>query len=541
MSENSKEKIYIGLSFLILIIFLSPYFINASDSRFLIHDNLNSNVVWFFSLGKSPYFFGSSDQIVPFVFNGVPRGCYPSEFNMITLLFSIFPPLTAYCINMVLLHLIAFAGTFVFFNKYILKEESTIVKCLVSLCYAMLPFYPSGGISIAGMPLLLYAFLNFYCEESDWKDWAIILLFPLYSSVIFSNLFFTLTFGFVYLILILFRKATFKLKVIIPLILFGLLTVVVEYRLFEMQFLKHFVSHRSLFENSPTLNVKGLIGLSVKHFIWGQYHFPSLHILILILSLYALFKGNKTERISILLIMVLMYCISLIYISKDSVLMGNVFKALNMKNSMQLRFISLFPLLSILLFAFSIQIINKHHKRYIVYGLLIIQVVFVMFLPLPRDYEKCEFLESPFYFNKINTEYASFTEYYKKTEFEQIKKDFVPGNYNILCLGFEPGVAQFNGYNTIDGYFYYFPVEKVDMIKKIAGKCTPENKITIRNTIYIDNLIQDKNNIDCLDTHELSANNCKYIFSTTPLKSDKFSLIKAYNFRNFSLNVYNFR
>jgi hypothetical protein len=103
-----SEYYFLIVALFILGVYLSPNIFFQNEAHFLIHDNLDSNVVWYKNLIESGTLFDSNQSIVPNSLGGLPRGCYPSEFNVIILLFWIFPPLMAYNLNIILLHVVAF-------------------------------------------------------------------------------------------------------------------------------------------------------------------------------------------------------------------------------------------------------------------------------------------------------------------------------------------------------------------------------------------------------------------------------------------------
>jgi hypothetical protein len=54
-----KSNMFEWLSIFSLFVFFSPLFFYPQKSKFLVHDNLNSNVVWHYNLAKSGKMFSS--------------------------------------------------------------------------------------------------------------------------------------------------------------------------------------------------------------------------------------------------------------------------------------------------------------------------------------------------------------------------------------------------------------------------------------------------------------------------------------------------
>jgi hypothetical protein len=117
-----SEYYFLIVALFILGIYLSPNIFFQNNAHFLIHDNLDSNVVWYKNLIESGTLFDSNQSTVPNSLGGLPRGCYPSEFNVIILLFWIFPPLMAYNLNIIILHVVAFFSMYVFSKAFIFKN-----------------------------------------------------------------------------------------------------------------------------------------------------------------------------------------------------------------------------------------------------------------------------------------------------------------------------------------------------------------------------------------------------------------------------------
>src|ERR1700733_10244045 len=104
--KRIPDLIALGL----LFIYLSPYIIFPGHAHFMLHDNLDSGVGWYKMITGSGLTFAPNNAIFPNIFSGIPRGCMPSELDFYTLLNLICSPWVAYCILVVLQHLIAFYG-----------------------------------------------------------------------------------------------------------------------------------------------------------------------------------------------------------------------------------------------------------------------------------------------------------------------------------------------------------------------------------------------------------------------------------------------
>jgi hypothetical protein len=529
LNEFIVSHHWLLLAIVVLLVYLSPNIFLPNDAHFLIHDNLDSNVVWYKNLIESGTIFDSNMAIVPNSLGGLPRGCFPSEFNFIIILFWLFPPLIAYNLNIILLHCVAFCSMYVFANSYIFKNKHNWAVILVSLSFAISPFWPSGGISVASQPLLLYAFLNILNKKCHLKNWLIIILIPFYSTLAFLNLFFIIVLFVLFLVFSIYKKEI-NGWFLLGLFLFVMFSVIAEYRLFTMQFIDHFQNHRSVLRYTDSLNLNGVIGVSLLLFFKSQYHFfvPQLPF-VLFFSGFAFINCNKKQRRIILSLLIIGFLSALLFVLPNWNYLIALFSNNKLFNSITLRFYGLFPLIWATLFAFSICFIIE---KKLTYKFLVVPLLFVLiisqFMNFPsKDYYGCEYIENSFYSTYINPHSevsASFKDYYQTDFFNKLKKKIPPGNYYIGCLGFKPEVAQYNGYKTIDGYFYYYSLKhKQDMmeVSKIEMQKIGINNIDNHCDIFSQELRENKHEIKNLELNfdKLKELNTRYIFSSVRILS----------------------
>jgi hypothetical protein len=169
------------LPLLILFLYLSPFFFLAENTFVLIHDMLDGPIVFYKVLSESGMIFGSSPSIIEQYMN-VPRASLGNELDFILWLFYFFEPFAAYTINQTLIRLIAFIGMYLLLNRYVFQIKQKNYSSAISLLYALLPFYSSAGLSVAGLPLITYVFLNLRYGKDNRNDWVILFFFPFYSS-----------------------------------------------------------------------------------------------------------------------------------------------------------------------------------------------------------------------------------------------------------------------------------------------------------------------------------------------------------------------
>src|SRR5699024_11566111 len=91
-----------------------------------------------------------------------PRSALQSAFDGVVWLYVLFEPFTAYTINQTIMRFVAFLGMFLLLKHHVIKQDhKRIITIGVDLGFALLHFWPSGALSIAGLPFALIIFLFF--------------------------------------------------------------------------------------------------------------------------------------------------------------------------------------------------------------------------------------------------------------------------------------------------------------------------------------------------------------------------------------------
>ena len=546
------------ISLLILFIYLSPY-IFKNDSKFLIGDNLNVRIPTTKVLIEGNYLFTENDYEVKEILGGIERGFLPSQYQFNFILYSIFSSENAYKTNRIFMHLIAFIGMFVLINKHFYKKnniESRIFTPLIALGFATLPFFTNGNLSITGQPLLLFALLNFLKKEYNLISILIILLFPFFSSLVLANIFFFVSFC-TFLIFYFIKKRYLNVPILLVITGFIIVSIFVEYRLFEMQFCNKLITSRREMYLPGVLNFKGLIGTSLLFFIKGHRHFASNHTLIILpfalLSL--LFVSKKGRKILIFLLLTI-YLISLFEKITDLEILNFIKQENNFLNSFTLRFFSLFPLLWYLVLIIIIKyFIVKIYKNKIII-LVLIAVVINNILGTKDLYSENSFLHS-YFINSSNT-HISFNNYYSPKFFNLINKSLKEVDLKkeyIGCIGFEPGIMHFNGFKTIGGFQNNYSLDYKNKFRNIIKNEIARNS-KLRNhfnnygvqcylfssELFLNKKIKEIKNL-YFEIDELKKIGCKYLLSTKPIKNVyslelNFTKFKNKNKDAFIKNIY---
>lgn len=508
----NNNKILYPLGIFILFLYFLPYFIYGQNVHMTTYDNLDSNIVWFKILAESGKIFADSMEIIPNMMSGLPRLSYGTEFNVTLWLYYFLPTFTAYVINDILVHTVAFSGMAILLSHYIINKDLkyyNIIVFSVALLFALLPFWSNGGLSVAGQPLALYAFLNIRGHRDNKWDWAILILLPFYSSFILAFFFFLSAAGFLFIYDIFITKKI-NYRFIFAIILMIIINLLVEYRLvYTMLLDSGFVSHRSVFNLSlDSFNT----AFKKAHIIFlnGQDHNINLQykfiLPLILLALFSSFKKSpfgKTSSIIILTTFIVMFILNIwkdlltVELSLPILLGFTIILWIHTKDHKLFSFLFIIQILISFLTGFyfytEMAIIKEifpimgkfHFARFMMLQTLIWYILLAYSLTLL--FEKFKFFIWIFLalfifqtklafenkiFNRDYFEPSTYKTYYAEDLYKQIEKFIVrPKNsYRIVSLGIEPAVSLYNGFYTIDGYSPNYPLSYKYKFRKIMEK-----------------------------------------------------------------------
>lgn len=285
ISRSKLSKYYLVIGILLVCLFILPYIILGQDSMLRIHDTLDGQFSNLVAVARSGHAF-KLDVKLNNIMNGLPRSSFVSPFYVVQWLFIFFSPFTAFVIDAFIMHLVAFIGMFLLLKTHFLQSEERIwVVFGCSMAFALLPHMPFFGLSVAGQPLLLYAFLNLRNKQRQLINYVIILIFPFYSYLVSSGVFIICGLSIVLALDTLTHKQVNKQ------FLLGLLILIVGYGAAEYNliadffFNKKFISHRTEWNlYLGGYSFKTAIEAAFSNFIHADNQAYSLHTPILLFS-----------------------------------------------------------------------------------------------------------------------------------------------------------------------------------------------------------------------------------------------------------------
>lgn len=479
-----RQRIWVIVALLLIILYLSPLFILGTDAHVRIHDQLDSTIVWYKTLADGGKLFAPNNAAISNMMNGLPRISLDSQFKLLVWLFVLFPPFVAYTINAVIVRFVAFIGMYLLLAKHMLTDKNdAFIKAGVALCFALLPFWLPGSLSIAGIPLAAYAFLNFRKRVATKRDWIIIVLLPFASSFILTYIFFLAVMGIIWLIdWLKTKQANWKLFSAIAAMTAIFLTK--DYRLILGILLgQGFTPHRvefNLGHNSflPTLR------LFWHNFSTAHTHSYTLQYEIIIyvagfFFLWTLAKklgridtnllANEKRLIRLLILTATFSMWYALWYWQGMRLLKNTFEMANEFNFSRIHFLN--PILWYLIFAVCLKLIITKFKKI---GKAIVLVLLACQLAVAfghNDELKYRSLNMP-----------SWREFYSPKLFHDIQ-DYIgkdPSTYRVVSIGMYPAISQYNGFYTLDMYVPLYPLEYKHQFRQIIAPELAKNKMLER-------------------------------------------------------------
>lgn len=460
---TTRNLIIVAL--LIIVSYLLPYYILGEDTHIRVHDNLDSNIVWYKLLAESGMIFASPDTMMPQIINGLPRSALPSGLDGAVWLYVLFKPFTAYTISQTLMRFVAFYGMYLLLRKNVLQKTThPVIAVGVALLYAILPFWPSGALSVAGLPLALHIFLTIRKQgrRIPWYYWLYLFVMAFFSSFILTFFFFLSIMGILWLVDWI-RTKRFNTPFFLSIAGMTGIYMIKNYMLIYAMFIESdFVSHRDMMDLGHK-NFSETMELFRENFIESHTHVIDLHqyiILPVILIALAVALFRKLDVRLLLGLLAANVLFSAIYalwywegmrVLKDSFMIFNTFNFG--------RFHFLKPLLWYMMFAIALTILWKSFRFSRIF-LIILIVVQCGLLFSKTEELKYSDLEKP-----------TFKEFYATELFDDIE-DYIGKDvedFRVVSVAMHPTIAQYNGFYTLDTYNNTFPYEYKEKFEKIVA------------------------------------------------------------------------
>ncbi len=492
MKENYKFLI----PFFLFIIYFSPFIIKGTDVFIESHDNLDmSNMSGIYNESFEGRFF-KSKNFIDFSMPGVSQLFKLDIICFNRLLFYFFGYFYGYIINEILIHLIAYIGMLLFVN--VIKNNQKfpyLFQALTAFCFASLPFWSPGNLSVAGLPLLFVVLFNIYSQKKVGFSFLYLIIFPFYSSLFLSGIFIGILIVFIFFYLI--KKNKLNKHIFFAILILFLGYTISHYNIF-LVVLNNIPTNRELFSQIISAKNHSALEKFIELITKNQSHAPTNHYLIMfptiLVVIFEDFKSSKRKSL-ILLISIFIIMTSIIYGLMFYTPFINIIgdQGFNWSRFYFLNPFMWYALWCIILF----ELYNRCQiNMKFLYTVLIFFIIngssqqlglssSIMFI-------LCVFISIMFYFSQkltffksrnrlviavllilqisLNTysyTYSSLTgsptfrEFYSSQQFQEIieKTNLNKETNRIGCIGFFPSVANFNGLKSIGAYTNFYPLE----------------------------------------------------------------------------------
>jgi hypothetical protein len=476
ISRQDKKKLLI-LAVVIVLLFWAPYLFRGPNTHVKIFDNLDCHIAHTKVLAESGKAFSLNPNTkLDNFLNGIALSGVDSGFNVLTWLFMIFPPFTAYAINDLLMRLVAILGMVLLLKKYIIKPKAQEHHWIIigaAACFSLLPFYPAGGLSIAGIPLLLYSFLEIQEHKGKFIHFLVIFIFPFYSKLALAGVFIVISLFILWVI-----DGVRNRKINFPYLGgLALLTITYCFTHFHLVYsflAPGFVSYREEIHAAGVPTAKAL-KLAIDNFIFDRVNeVGAQHMFVMAAAALALVvsivKNINTRLLKGLIAASLLT--SFIWGFKywaDIIPLREKFQLLNAFDFS--RFYWLNPFLWYLIFALALLVISKIKYGKIIVFIFIIGQLLYMFMNYNWEIRYLLGIKTSFA-GSARTYSLTYKEFYSEALFEEIyqyinkpKKD-----YRVISLGIPPAISQYNGFYTLDIYTDVYTLEYKHQFRKIIEK-----------------------------------------------------------------------
>ncbi len=506
-----------ALAIILIIGYSLPYLVLRENGHYLIHDNLDSVFVWYKVLIESGHIFSGNDTPIEAFMNGVPRGSFPSELNLTLWVYYLLGPLNSYIFERLLFSFVGFWGMYLLLKRHIISgENNALIQIGVAVTFGLLPYWPGAGLTVAGLPMVMYAFLNIRAQNQGYFDWLILFIYPFYSSLILGGIFLLILLGlfFVYDFLI---NKKLNARFFMAVGMLAGLYLLSHYRLL-INFVidSKYISHRVEFD----IESKGFgdcISQVFQIFVLGHFHaqslqrwiiLPTVFIVIFLIWLYKLVssashltyvdgKRTKNRLPSLFRYFAKKHIQPVVHkLSQIIFLPGEVYHKREIVNGVGERLRSHNPMFKIFwhvfVFIFFSSVIYGFiewsqiawlKKAVFQYFPIQIQrfyclhpflwaILFAITLTVIRDKIRLgeyialvllivQVLYTLGYHEFIrNSDKPTIKEFFAESQFEEIRK-FINKpleDYKVISIGIHPSISQWNGFYTLDGYAVDYPL-----------------------------------------------------------------------------------
>lgn len=475
------------LGFVLLAVTFAPYFILGEGSVFAIHDQLDETIMTYVLNAK---YLGTGVDTFPELLGGVnASGMQPSAVLFVPL-YRFLPVFAAFLVQYAI---VCATGFFGMYGSVKELTGSSILAVAAAGCFCLLPIQPIYGLSVWGVPMLLYCFLCLYQRKHVAVSFLLILFFGLTTHLVLIGYVVLGFWALAALWLLLKRKH--NRWIYLGFCWLTAIYVAVNHSLFTELILgkSGYASHRE-----ELVNHTAPFWESVRNVFFNSgQHATSLHRCLILPILVMLVLGavfyrrlerrGKLRFLAAAIGFAVLAAVALLYGFCQSSLVAD-FKnnCSGFLRYFQLeRFYWLYPAGWYLEFALCFSLWWDCRTEKVWYHSRPVKtlVLCLMLFPTLQEIK----VESYFYMNvnQINngsgiTGYISWESYYSEELMEQLEeaigRDMT--TYRVAHLGMSPAPALMHGFYTVDGYSNNYPLDYKHRFRRVIQEELVKNEQT---------------------------------------------------------------
>lgn len=454
---NTKSRnFYLLLGLLVILLYLFPYYYLGEDSYITIHDYLDLTIGHINNIVNNEMFF-SMDGKLP-IMDGVERGGIPftSPLELKSICFFLFPGYWAIVLNILIVKVFAFIGMFFLLDTYVTKKR--ILSFVVSVMFFIIPFYIDYSLSAAGIPLLLYAIVNFIKWNRIILSYAIVFLYAFNSSLALSGLF-VCSLLLLYIVILYIKKKQVNKHLVCSLLILCFLYLVSNWSILSGFFISNeFISNRV--EMVTSYSIPEIWGMICSNLTNSHYHcgnFSVIPIILSVISVLILCRDSFNQLFPFLWMFFIV--VAMIIVGTTVKLIPiQFFSSFNFE-----RFYFVYSTICFVLFTKSCDLLLSNKR--LIFTMVLIAINTISVLNYNTDY----FTNLRLMANKQISQ-PTFKQFYDTVLFQKIAQDInVDNNYTtkVVSIGMFPSIAEYNGFWCLDGYLTSYSLDYKHRFREI--------------------------------------------------------------------------
>lgn len=494
--KKVKNKYYILFGIFIAFLGYLPMIFLKKGSVFTFQDQLDGEIFTYIFAAK---YLGQGIKNYPEMFNGINIDGLKMPAPIFVLLFKIFTPFVALLIMHIIVALISSLGMYLLIEQF---SKNKIVACGVSIVFSYLPFYGVYGLSIMGIPFLIYGIFLICNKSKKWLGYLAILFFGISSSLVLVGYAVIINLFLICFILFLRKKKECCIYIFLGTIELSIVYLLTNISLVKQVFggsINNFSSHK---EEIFVYSIPFFESLN-EYFYLGSLHMRSYQkpiVIFAILTIIFSFLKNiqnseKMKKIREVLIGLFLYNLIISILCS----LFAITSVVNWRNQVggvlkyfQLSRISwITPAVWYFIFAsillYWIEYIKdrktEKSKRNIAMICIVLAFLIVSGNVLYNSFFKMNVRQMV---NPRTSNSITWEKYYNEELFEEIK-DYIKypqKEYRIICLGIYPAAPLYSGFYCLDGYSNNYNLEYKKEFRKIIEKELDKNEAL---KMYFDN------------------------------------------------------